>query len=92
MSDSLTLWNGLYDAGWQSCSTLDSTLKAIHNLSVHEEAVARSLGMMIRTQSSFEHGQGWNVSHFVKAVNIKVYIVYEKEDNFCLLIKMSFIE
>ncbi|SAM00007.1 hypothetical protein [Absidia glauca] len=71
MSDTLSLWNGLYDAGWQSCSTLDSTLKVIHNLSVHEEAVARSLGMMIRTQSSFEHGQGWNVTHFVNAVKIK---------------------
>jgi hypothetical protein len=72
MSDSLSLWKTLYEAGWQSCSTLDSTLKTINHLDINEDDVARALGMMVRTQSTEGQGKTWNITHFVHAVNMKV--------------------
>ncbi|CAO3600261.1 unnamed protein product [Absidia cylindrospora] len=71
MSNSLSLWKTLYHAGWQSCSSLDSTLKTINHLEIHEDGVARTLGMMARTQSTEGQGKTWNITHFVNAVNMK---------------------
>jgi hypothetical protein len=74
-AETLLLGKKLFEEGYNSLKTLNSTMQAMENVDITEESVSKALAMIIRTHNKLQgslDGQTWNLENFVTASLKKV--------------------
>lgn len=76
-ADNLLLGKKLFEEGYNSLKTVNSTMQVMENIDITEESVSKALAMIIRTHNKLQgssDGQTWNLENFVTASLKKVSV------------------
>ncbi|KAI9314115.1 CCR4-Not complex component, Not1-domain-containing protein [Dichotomocladium elegans] len=71
-SDLFAISKVFFEIGYAATSSVDSAMRVMAKADLNEDALARTLSMMVRSHSSLEKSNGentWNVEHLVEAVH-----------------------